>query len=66
MYHVHIYNKRVLGPCVAHLRMTDKWSGTSCEILVECTTRNNSVKLFLVCVSGSGEDFVLNISYLEH
>ena len=32
------------GPWVAHLRMTDQWSGTICEILVECIMRNNSVK----------------------
>ena len=36
-------NKRALGPLVAHLRMTDQWSGTICEILVECIMRNNSV-----------------------
>ena len=31
----HVFlNKRVLGPWVAHLRMTDQWSGTICEILV--------------------------------
>ena len=33
--------KRTLGPCVTHLRMTDQWSGTICEILVECIMRNN-------------------------
>ena len=49
---------RALGPWVAHLRMTDQWSGTICEILVECIMRNNSVKLFLIWVSGSGEDVV--------
>ena len=38
--------KRTLGPWVAHLRMTDQWSGTICEILVECIMRNNSVKLY--------------------
>ena len=39
-------NKRALGPCVPHLRMTDQWSGTICEISLECIMRNNSVKLF--------------------
>ena len=39
-------DKRALGPWVAHLRMTDQWSGTICEILVECIIRNNSVKLY--------------------
>ena len=33
-------------PWVAHLRMTDRWSGTICEILVECIMRNNSVDFF--------------------
>ena len=36
--------KRALEPWVAYLRMTDQWSGTFCEILVECIMRNNSVK----------------------
>ena len=40
------HNKRALGPWAAHLRMTDQWSGTICEILVECFMRNNAVKLF--------------------
>ena len=40
-------NKRALGPWVAHLRMTDQWSGTICEILVECIMRKNSVNFFL-------------------
>ena len=39
-------NKRALRPLVAHLRMTDQWSGTICEILVECIMRNNSVIFF--------------------
>ena len=39
-------NKRALGPWVAHLRMTDQWSGTICEILVECIMRNNFVNYF--------------------
>ena len=39
--------KRALGPWVAHLRMTDQWSGTICKILVECIMRNNSVNFFL-------------------
>ena len=35
------------GPwALGHLRMTNQWSGTICEILVECLMRNNSVKLF--------------------
>ena len=34
-------------PSVAHLRMTDQRSGTSCEILVECIMRSNSVKIIL-------------------
>ena len=34
------------GPWVAHLRMTDQWSGTICEILVECIMINNFVKLY--------------------
>ena len=42
------YEKETRGPkpWVAHLRMTDKWSETICDILVECIMRNNSVKLF--------------------
>ena len=43
---IQITNKRVIGPWVAHLRMTGQWSGTICEILVECIMRNNFVKLF--------------------
>ena len=39
--------KRALGPWVAHSRMTDQWSGTICEILVECIMRNNAVNFFL-------------------
>ena len=39
-------NKRALRPWVAHLRMTDQWGGTICEILVECIMRNNSVIFF--------------------
>ena len=39
-------NKRALGPWVAHLRMTDRWSGTICVNMVECIMRNNSVKLY--------------------
>ena len=35
-----------LGPGSLTLRMTDKWSGTICKMLVECIMRNNSVKLF--------------------
>ena len=41
----HFIKKRTLEPWVSHLRMTDQWSGTICEILVECIMRNNSVKL---------------------
>ena len=37
-------NKRALRPWVAHMRMTDQWSGTICEIMVECIMRNNPVK----------------------
>ena len=44
--------------------MFDQWSGTICEILVECIIRNNSVKLYQIWVSGSG-DAVLRISYLQ-
>ena len=51
-------NKSALGPWVAHLRMTDQWSGTICEIMVECIMRNNPVKLFWIWVSGSGEDVI--------
>ena len=29
------WNKRGLGPSVAHMSMTDQWSGTICEILLE-------------------------------
>ena len=36
--------QRALEPWVAYLRMTDQWSGTFCEILVECIRKNNSVK----------------------
>ena len=56
--------KRALGPWVTHLRMTDQWSGTICEILVECIMRNNSVNFFLIL----GKWFricCLKISYLE-
>ena len=28
--------------------MTDKWSGTICEILVECIMRNKSVNLIIL------------------
>ena len=59
------WNKRALGPWVTHLRMTDQWSGTICETLVECIMRNNSVKLFWIWVSGSKEDVVQKISNLE-
>ena len=48
-------NKRALWPWVAHLRMTDQWNRTICEILVECIIRNNSVKLYCLWVSGSGD-----------
>ena len=48
-------NKRALGPWVAHLRMTDQWSVTICENIVECIMRNNSMKIW---VSGSGGDVV--------
>ena len=50
--------KRALGPWVAHLRMTDQWSGTICEILVKCIMRNNSVKLFFEFVSVVQEDLL--------
>ena len=50
--------KRALGPWVAHLRMTDQWSGIICEILVECIMRNNPVNLFGIWVNGSGEVIV--------
>ena len=43
---MHFENKRAIGPWVAHLIMTDQWSGTICEILVECIMRNNSVNFF--------------------
>ena len=43
----------IVTALIAHLRMTDQWSGTICEILVECIIRNNSVIFFLICVSGS-------------
>ena len=36
-------NKKTRGSWVAHLRMTDQWSATICEILVECIMRNSSV-----------------------
>ena len=42
---IYMYNKRALGPWVAHPRLTDQWSGTICKILVESIMRNNS-KLF--------------------
>ena len=35
------------GPLGPDLRMTDQWSGSICEILVECIMRNNSVNFFL-------------------
>ena len=57
-------NKRALVPWVVHLRITDQWSGTICEILVECIMRNNSVMFFLIWISGSG-DIVQKTSYLE-
>ena len=54
----HDINKIVLEPRVAHLRMTDQWSGTLCEILVEWIIRNNSVKSDWIVVSDSGGDVV--------
>ena len=40
-------------------------NGTICAILVEGIMRNNSVNLFRIWASGSGEDVVLKSSYLE-
>ena len=41
-----------------------QWSETICAILVEGIMRNNSVNLFRIWASGSG-DVVYKISYLE-
>ena len=38
-------DRETRGPWVPHLRMTDQWSGTICDILVECIMRNNFVKI---------------------
>ena len=46
------YIKRALGPWVAHLRMTNQWSGTICEILEIISNLGQSPG------PGSGEDLV--------
>ena len=52
-----IISKRALGPWVAHLRMTDQWSGTICEILVECIGGYNC-DFFLIWFSGRLKDLL--------
>ena len=45
-------------PWIAHLRMTDQWSGTICEILVECITRNTYFKFGSVVPKMSFKSFI--------